>query len=111
MSPLSPILQILLLAFLCEGLVEYLARPVIHWGQTEPPTDTPGPQSSPLWLRYIAVVVGIALAIAYRADLLALVGLQAWSPWIGYIITGVIVGRGSNYLNDLADRWLTAIKP
>jgi hypothetical protein len=112
---------ILLLAWLTEALVEYFARP---WLKPEPsieeateraaaivlgddPPDDPPASLPPAVLRYIAAIVGILLAIAYHADLLALVGLVSpWSPYVGYIVTGLVIGRGSNFLHDLADRWL-----
>ena len=36
----------------------------------------------------VAALVGIALAIAYRVDVLGLFRLVPWTPWIGYTITG-----------------------
>ncbi len=141
MQSLGPILRIVFLAFLVEGLVEYLARPILRGLTTpdeeaEPSTkDTlvPAPQvqakntkvespearslrspnsslQTPMWLRYVAMAVGVGLACAYRTDLLGMVGLTAWTPWIGYVITGVLIGRGSNYLHDLVNRWLTPAK-
>jgi hypothetical protein len=107
MQQLTPVAGILVLAFLCESLVEYLARPVLQWGQSEADTDLSKPRPSPLWLRYIAALTGIVLCLAYRADALASLNLVAWQPWIGQVITGILVGRGSNYLHDLVDRWLS----
>ncbi len=139
MQPLEPILRIVFLAFLAEGLVEYLARPILT-GLAAPDEEAvpstkdtlvPAPQvqakntkvesaeanslrspnsslQTPMWLRYVAVAVGVGLACAYRIDLLAMVGLETWTPWIGYVITGLLIGRGSNYVHDLVDRWLTA---
>lgn len=95
------------LAFLAETLTEYLARPFVKLAELQ----TMGPQEVlPAWvLRYIAAIVGVALAFGYRADILGLLGLPAVHPAIGYIVTGLIVGRGSNYLHDLVDRWLAPV--
>jgi hypothetical protein len=41
------------------------------------------------------------------AVLLALVGLVVPIPWVGYIITGLLIGRGANFVHDFASRWLT----
>ena len=62
-----------------------------------------------LFLTWLALV-GIGLAVAYRADALALFGLVAWAPWIGWVVTGLVIGRGSNYLHDLIDRWLAPVE-
>jgi hypothetical protein len=99
---------IFVLAFLAETLTEYFAAP---WVKPRDIEDLPdAPRGLPrFWLRYIAALVGIALSIAYRVDILALFGLVPWTPWIGYVLTGVIIGRGANYLNDLVDRWLAPV--
>lgn len=57
-------------------------------------------QIKPEWLRYFALILGIGAAVAYQLDLLAALGLPAAYPLIGYIATGLIIGRGSNYVND-----------
>ena len=96
---------IFVLSFLAESLTEYFARPILS--PNSQPEEDAGPRPlSPLWLRYIAALVGIALALLYQVDLLALFGLAAIHPIVGYIITGILIGRGSNYLHDLVDRWL-----
>ena len=77
----------LLLATFVEGLINYL------FGVNEG-------EYKRHWIRYIALVAGIALAIAYQLDILSLTGLVAIHPMIGYIVSGLIIGRGSNYLND-----------
>ena len=107
MDVLAPVVGILLLSFLCESLVEYFAAPWL-----KPVNSTPDAELPPrwrinrLWLRYIAAAVGVGLAFAYRTDLLALAGLTAVHPAVGYAITGIVIGRGANYLNDLVDRYL-----
>ena len=109
-TTLAVLAGIFVLAFLAETLTEYFARPFIR------PETLPGNgHSERRWvipayvLRYLAALVGIALAIAYRADVLALFGLVAWTPWIGYVVTGLIIGRGANYLSDVVGRWLAPL--
>lgn len=77
---------IIFLAFFIEGLVEYLFNR--DDGVKQPV------------LRYVALIIGVALAIAYKVDILAMVGLTTTIPFIGYIVSGIIIGRGSNYVND-----------
>jgi hypothetical protein len=116
MNQVPALTAILLLSWLCEALVEYLARPWVQRAAAPSPAlakgqggEVPKPEAGdkPLVLRYTAVVLGVLLAIAYQADLLALVGLVSpVSPYVGYVVTGLVIGRGSNFLHDLADRWL-----
>ena len=106
LTTLTVLAGIFVLAFLAETLTEYFARPFLR-AETLPGSNHEPLHVVPAWsLRYIAALVGVTLAIAYRADVLALFGLVAWSPWIGYVVTGLIIGRGANYLNDIVDRWL-----
>jgi hypothetical protein len=101
---LPTITAILILATLVESLVEYLIRPIV-----KPQAPTPEP-AAVTWrdmaLRYVAALVGVALCILYNADLLALVGLVSPWPWIGSVITGIIIGRGANFVHDFSSRWL-----
>ena len=98
MDPITQLTLILLLAFLAEGLTEYFARPILVAVRLA--------NKSPLWLRYIAMLVGVGLSFAYRADLLQMMGYTAVHPAIGITLTGVLIGRGSNYMNELASRFL-----
>lgn len=108
MDTLETVTGILVLAALAEALVEYLFRPIIKARDDEEPT--PQPSDQPDWrglaLRYTAVTLGVLLCVIYRADLLLFFDLVPPWPWIGYVITGLLVGRGSNYLHDFASRWL-----
>ena len=103
---LSTLSLIFVLAFLSESLTEYFARPIFRVKPPDPDADPPIPKSL-LYLRYVAALVGITLALLYRVDLLALFGLHAIHTVVGYILTGILAGRGSNYLHDLVDRWLS----
>jgi hypothetical protein len=91
--------MILALATIVEALVEFLVAPIVDgsaWSQAT--TDA--------ILRYSAAAAGVALCIIYRADLLALMGLASPVPLAGAIITGLLMGRGANFLHDFASRWL-----
>lgn len=80
---------ITLLAIFIEGLITYL------FGKQE------GLEPSRPWIKYVALTFGVLLAIAYQVDLLAMAGLTAAVPYVGFIVSGLIIGRGSNYLNDV----------
>lgn len=70
------------------------------------------PALEPLWLRlkvpedvnpylYLSLILGIVLAFAFQLDLLHSVGLAPDTTVIGTILTGLFVGRGSNFAHDL----------
>lgn len=53
------------------------------------------------WQQLLAVALGVTVAIGYNADLFALFGLASTIPYLGSVLTGVLIARGSNYVFDL----------
>lgn len=84
---MEPILLAAALTTLVEGLMEY-------FGQSLTSMIKP----------YVAAVLAVGLCLAYNVDLLAALGYEAVLPYVGQITTGLIVGRGSNYVNDFWNR-------
>lgn len=80
------LIGILLLATLIEGTIAYL------FGKKEEPRP---------WLKYVSLLLGIAASVAYKIDIPALVGLVSQWAIIGYVVSGLIIGRGANYINDI----------
>ena len=60
------------------------------------------PKLQPLTL---SIIIGIVAAVLYKADAPALLGLHSGVPYVGEVITGFIVARGSNYVYDLIGRF------
>lgn len=56
-------------------------------------------------LKYVALVIGVAVCVVFNLDLFGAFGLQASVPFVGAIMTGIIVGRGSNYVNDFVSKF------
>lgn len=80
------ITTLVILAALVEGFTEY----VFGFADRVKP-----------YLKYIALVLGVGATLAYNIDILRdLAGLTSPIPYVGQIISGLIIGRGSNYLND-----------
>jgi hypothetical protein len=84
----------LLLAALVEGTITYLFG---EKQEGQPPRQS---------LKAISLLLGVVAAVAYQADIFTIVGLTPIIPAIGYVATGLVIGRGSNYLND----FVTAIR-
>ena len=116
MNQLTTLTGILLLATLTEALVEYLVRPWLRLllpaaAAGEDPEPAPEPEGEPrpvvdLVTRYTAAGIGILLCLAYGADLLQLAGLSCPWPWLGPVVTGILAGRGANFVHDFSSRWL-----
>lgn len=92
----SILLGVFVLAFLAEGMTEYLFADLFDLGGLDRK-----------YLKYVAAVVGVAMAVLYRLDLLsAYFGLVAVHQAVGWVLTGLVIGRGANYVHDLADRYI-----
>ena len=107
MNELTTLSGILILATLVEALVEYLVKPLFG-PPVVPPEESIAELPDPvgdLLIRYSAAAIGVLLCVAYRADLLVLANLHAPLPWIGFIITGLLIGRGANFVHDFTSRW------
>lgn len=82
---------IIAVAVLIEGLVEY--------GKTIIDMATDGEKRKVL-IQVITIVIGILLAFAFDADMFIPLGL-AVNHYIGMVLTGIVMSRGSNYVSDL----------
>jgi hypothetical protein len=84
---MSELAAIAFLSVFVEGAMEYFGRRI-------PSNYKP----------YVAAAVGILVALAFEADLFALLGLEAVWPFAGNVATGLAIGRGSNYLYEFVGR-------
>lgn len=51
-----------------------------------------------------SIVLGVLVAVAYKLDLPEYFNLKSNLPYIGNILTGVLLSRGSNYVFDLINK-------
>ena len=51
-----------------------------------------------------SIILGIIISIVYSFDIPAQFNLKSSTPYIGNIITGFIISRGSNYIYDILSR-------
>lgn len=98
----------LLLSWLVESLTEFVfGKAVEYYSSLE--------RYRPL-LAYVALVFGVGLAVYYRVDMIALTvavveetgvdvsGFTLQPGPVGYVLSGLAIGRGANYFNDLISR-------
>lgn len=106
---MGTVVGILILAVIVEALVEYFVAPAVKPEGNKPPDPAPQPAGvdwRSMGLRYSAAAIGVALCIVYRCDLLSMAGLHSPYPWVGWLVTGLLIGRGANFVNDFASTWL-----
>lgn len=51
-----------------------------------------------------ALVVALVLCVGVRLDMLALLGINVTIPFLGVILTGILISRGANFIHDLLVR-------
>lgn len=84
---------IFLLSTLVEGVISYLfGTPK----EGEPPRN---------YLKLVSLGLGVAACIAYQVDIPAMAGLVSPFPFVSFVVSGLIIGRGSNYLNDIVSKF------
>lgn len=84
--------SIMILSILTEALITYIKTWVMD--------------KKIQWQQIASVVIGIAISIAYGIDIPASVGVTSPVPYIGSVITGILISRGSNYINDIIKKLL-----
>ena len=79
--------KIIMTAILVEGIITYFNEFFVS-------VNTP-------WQMILSLILGTVIAMAYKLDLPKYLGLQSDISYVGNILTGVLISRGSNYLYDL----------
>lgn len=86
----NKIAQIMTFAILTESLITYFKEFFIG--------------SNFSFSMLFSVILGVFIAIAYKIDLLEQINLKSNISYIGNILTGILISRGSNYLYDLINK-------
>ena len=60
------------------------------------------------WQMILSLILGIVIAMAYKLDLPKYLGLQSDIYYVGTVLTGILISRGSNYFYDLISKVLNA---
>lgn len=51
-----------------------------------------------------ALVVSLVICIDVKLDMLNLLGIKTTIPFIGIVLTAILISRGSNFLHDLLEK-------
>lgn len=54
---------------------------------------------------FLSICFGMIVAIAYKLDLPEYFDIKSSIPFVGQIITGILISRGSNYVYDLIGKF------
>lgn len=83
-------LAIFVLAIVVEGVVTYVREWFVD-GKVH-------------WQQILTMFLGVFVSLAYNLDLIKLVGVTAVIPYVGCVLTGILISRGSNYIFDLVSK-------
>ncbi len=79
-------------AILIEGIITYTNQFLV--------------QENFCWQMALSLILGILVAVAYKLDLPSYFNLKSDIPYVGCILTGILLSRGSNYIFDLIKKLL-----
>ena len=83
------------------ALIAVFAFPFIAESMTEYFFDMWMPKK---FIRYVSAAVGILLAVLWRVNIPRdLMAVEAILPWAGEILTGLVIGRGANFVHDFGN--------
>lgn len=51
--------------------------------------------------KFVPICFGILLCIGAKVDFFQLVQVPLYIPYLGYVFSGVLIGRGANFVHDL----------
>lgn len=103
---MSELAVIFMMAFMVETLTEFLFGDLFNNVESAKPFK---------WtIKYIAVMIGVAGAWVYQFDLIHLlseyVGAGLPSSPFGVALTGIAVGKGSNYIHQMITQFFPEAK-
>jgi hypothetical protein len=105
----TDILAIVAIIFLLAFLIESLVEAVLGTPFDKIPALVPWKWT----LMYAALAVGVIGAHVYQFDLLVILSNYLGKPiqttFFGVTLTGLAIGRGSNYLHDLVVKWFKPV--
>ena len=89
------IVLIVVMAIVVEAFIEYvktIAKAVKEGGWKTAVTQL------------AAIALGVLLCFMTGGDLFVVVGITFARPWLGVLLTGILISRGANYVSDFIKR-------
>lgn len=91
-------IQIIVISMLCEAVWESLK--MVWQGEKHLTLD-----------KFGALVMSVLISFATGLDLLVLLEIDSSIPYIGVLLTGILLSRGANFLHDLISKLSNSSKP
>ena len=88
---MQTIVLILVLAITVEAVIQY-SKSIIEMVEKK--------LFKTFFTQLAAIVIAVFICFAAEADVYALVGIAFAVPWLGMLLTGIVISRGANYASD-----------
>jgi len=104
MNVVAVITLIFAATFIIESSVEYfIGTPMSKIPKLQPYTWT---------LIYVSAIFSILISFFFQFDLIALISESLETPmaksWVGIVLTGLVIARGSNFLHQFVSKFFPA---
>lgn len=87
-------METIAIVFILAILVEAVVQVIKGW--------VPEDVNAPAWLwPVVSAVLGVGVCIAASVDMLTLLGVSLPVPFLGPVLTGVLISRGASFVHDL----------
>lgn len=83
---MNDVSKMIMVAVLVEGIITYINEFFISGVAP--------------WQMILSLVLGIVIAVAYKFDLPKYLKMESQIPYVGCVLTGILISRGSNYVYD-----------
>ena len=100
---MDQLVAVFFLAAVNEAIVEFLGKPVLE-------RVIQKPEDRCIVFHTISALGGMALALLFAVDALALLNIVSPVPHVGSVVTGLLLGRGANWIHDFVSRWIEPAK-
>lgn len=84
------------------GAIAVLLEAMVEYGKTIYKYFSEGDKKTAI-MQLITIIVGIGFAFLFKLDLFSALDIEV-NQVAGMILTGIIISRGSNYVNDLVSK-------
>ncbi len=86
---MTQFISLTLMAIIVEGLITYLKTFFVA--------------GKPQWQMLVGIGLGVTVTLVYNVDIFSLLGITSTIPFVGTVLTGILISRGSNYIFDLIE--------
>lgn len=90
---MSEFFGFILMSVVVEGIISYITTIVVD--------------KKIQWKMIASIVIGVLVAVGYNCDIFALFGIASQIPYLGAVLSGILIARGSNYIFDFLNKVLS----